>query len=121
MYYIIISQLLFLFLIFKLILVIKNHQLKSVSFFVIVFTLVLMFLSVLFGSKIEVFPKALVQFVIYKTPYFVFILFSSMYILLLIIKKSSRVILNSILISLLIFAIYQILIGFPLPELMRVE
>lgn len=121
MQYLIISKICFLFLLVKLVLVIKNHQLKRISFFVIAVLLILMYLGVSFGSKFEIFPKELVILLTFKTPDIIFILFYSIYFIMLIIKKTSPVILNSILISLLIYALFQMLIGFPFPEFMRIE
>ena len=75
----------------------------------------LMYLSVMIGFKIEVVKGCLGIIAIFYTPYYVYILFSVLYLLLskfLKINKKNETIINSLLTGLIIYSLFNSIIGF---------
>lgn len=112
--YIFIYTIFFGILIFQFINVLRHKKLNSISFVWIIIILELMYLSVMIGSKTEIIKGCLSIIVIFKTPYYVFILFSIFYFLVskFLNSKENETIINSILVGLIIFGLINSTIGF---------
>jgi len=101
--------------IFSFIKIIRLKQLNSISFVWTIIMLELMYLSVMIGFKIEVVKGCLGIIAIFYTPYYVYILFSVLYLLLskfLKINKKNETIINSLLTGLIIYSLFNSIIGF---------
>ena len=104
----------YVLIIIKFIKIIKLKQLNTISFVWTIIIIELMYISVMIGSKIEVVKGCLGIIAIFKTPYYVFILFSILYFLSskFLNSKKNEVIINSELMALIIFAAFNSIIGF---------